>query len=67
MQWDFFQELVRYDFPFGVKVEIHQLPTLPTSSLRTSSPTSGGPLVPSGSLQVSPKIYYECHPPGNGS
>ena len=34
----------------GVKVEIHQLSTLPTSSLRTSSPTSGGPLTPSGSL-----------------
>jgi hypothetical protein len=33
----------------GMKVEIYQLPTLPTS-LRTSSPTSGGPLVPSGSL-----------------
>ena len=26
----------------GVKVEIHQLSTLPTSSLRTSSHTSGG-------------------------
>jgi len=34
----------------GVKVEIHQLPTLPTSLLRTSSPSSGGPLAPSGSL-----------------
>ena len=34
----------------GVKVEIHQLPTLPTSSLRTSSPTSGEPLAPSGSF-----------------
>ena len=30
-----------------MKVEIYQLPTLP-SSLRTSSPTSGGPLAPSG-------------------
>jgi hypothetical protein len=26
----------------GVEVEIYQLSTLPTSSLRTSSPTSGG-------------------------
>ena len=33
-----------------MKVEIHQLPTLPTSLLHTSSPTSGGPLAPSGSL-----------------
>jgi hypothetical protein len=32
-----------------MKVEIYQLPTLPTS-LRTSSPTSNGPLAPSGSL-----------------
>jgi hypothetical protein len=45
----FFQELVPHDFPFGMKVEIHQLPDLP-SSLRTSSPTSGGPSAPSGSL-----------------
>jgi hypothetical protein len=37
-------------FPFAVKVQIHQLPTLPTSSFRTSSPTSGGPLALSGSL-----------------
>jgi hypothetical protein len=34
----------------GVKVEIYQLSTLPTSSLETSSPTSGGPLAPSGSF-----------------
>jgi hypothetical protein len=34
----------------NMKVEIYQLLTLPTSSLRTSSPTSGGPLAPSGSL-----------------
>jgi hypothetical protein len=32
-----------------MNVEIYQLPTLPTS-LRTSSPTSGGPLAPSGLL-----------------
>jgi hypothetical protein len=36
----------------GMKVEIYQLPTLPTSSLRTSSLTSGGPLAPSGSLRL---------------
>jgi hypothetical protein len=29
----------------GMKVEIYQLPTLPTS-LRTSFPTSGGPFGP---------------------
>ena len=34
----------------SMKVEIDQLPTLPISLLRTSSPTSGGPLAPSGSL-----------------
>ena len=33
-----------------MKVDIYQLPTLPTSLLRTSSPTSGEPLAPSGSL-----------------
>ena len=33
----------------GPHVEIHHLPTLPTSSFRTSSPTSGAPLAPSGS------------------
>jgi hypothetical protein len=33
-----------------MKVEIYQLPTLPTSLLRTSFPTSGGPLAPSGSF-----------------
>ena len=33
----------------GMKVEIYQLLTLPIS-LRTSSPTSGGPLAPSGLL-----------------
>ena len=32
------------------KVEIYQLPTLPTSLLQTSSPTSGEPLAPSGSF-----------------
>jgi hypothetical protein len=36
----------------GVKVEIHQLPTLPTSLLRTSSLTNGGPLAPSGLFRV---------------
>jgi len=34
----------------GMKVEFHQLPTLPTSFLRTSSPTTGEPLVSSGSF-----------------
>ena len=34
----------------SMKFEIYQLPTLPTSFLQTSSPTSGGPLAPSGSL-----------------
>jgi hypothetical protein len=34
----------------GMKVEIYQLPTLPTS-LRTSSPTNGEPLAPSGSFR----------------
>jgi hypothetical protein len=38
----------------GMKVEIHQLPTLPTSSLRTSSPTSGRPLALSGSFLREP-------------
>ena len=33
-----------------MKVEIYQLPTLPTSLLWTSSPTSGAPLAPSGSF-----------------
>jgi len=43
----------------GVKVEIYQLPTLPTSSLRTSSPTSGEPLVPSSSFWTCiHKVYY---------
>ena len=37
----------------GMKVEIDLLPTLPTSFLRTSSPTSGGPLAPSGSFFMS--------------
>ena len=31
-------------------IDIYELPTLPTSFLRTSSPTSGEPLAPSGSL-----------------
>ena len=31
-------------------IDIYELPTLPTSFLRTSSPTSGGPLAPSGLL-----------------
>jgi hypothetical protein len=35
-----------------MKVEIYQLPTLPTF-LRTSSPTNGGPLTPSGSFYSS--------------
>jgi hypothetical protein len=39
----------------GMKVEIYQLPTLPMSFLRTSSPTSGVPLAPSGSLV---KLHY---------
>ena len=33
-----------------MKVEIYQLPTLPTSLLRTSSPTSDGLLAPNGSF-----------------
>jgi hypothetical protein len=33
-----------------MRVEIFQLSSLPTSFLQTSSPTSGGPLAPSGSL-----------------
>jgi hypothetical protein len=37
----------------GVKVEVYQLSTLPTSSLWTSSPTSGEPLAPSGSFMTS--------------
>jgi hypothetical protein len=43
----------------GVKVEIYQLCTLPTSSLQTSSPTSGGPLAPNGSLSH-PKDRDSC-------
>jgi hypothetical protein len=39
----------------NVKVEIHHLCTLPTSSLQTSSPTSGGPSDPSGSFEA-----YQC-------
>ena len=35
----------------GVKVEIYQLSTLPTSFLWTSSPPSSGPLAPSSSLE----------------
>ena len=42
-----YADLTRF---LGVKVEIYQLSTLPTSSLRTSSPTSNGPLAPSGSF-----------------
>ena len=33
-------------------IDIYELPTLPTSFLRTSSPTNGGPSAPSGSLLV---------------
>jgi hypothetical protein len=36
----------------GMKVEIYQLHTLPTSLLRTSSPISGGPLAPSDSFSA---------------
>ena len=39
------------------KVDIYQLPALPTS-LRTSSPTSGGPLAPSGSLNPSLRVPW---------
>ena len=36
---------------FGIlELAFHAMGLLPTSSLRTSSPTSGGPLVPSGSF-----------------
>ena len=31
-------------------IDIYELPTLPKSLLRTSSPTSGGPSAPSGSF-----------------
>jgi hypothetical protein len=44
---------IRYDGLtrlLNTKVEIYQLPTLPTAFLRTSSLTSGGPLAPSGFL-----------------
>ena len=42
-----------------MKVEIYQLPTLPTS-LRTSSPTSSGPLAPSGSFELA-KVETPIH------
>jgi hypothetical protein len=45
----------------GVKVEIYQLPTLPTSSFRTSSPTNGGPLAPSGSFYRSNRQLQVCN------
>ena len=37
-------------------IDIYEIPTLPTYSLRTSSPTSGKPLAPSGSLLESPQL-----------
>ena len=44
-----------------MKVEIYQPPTLPMSLLQTSSPTSGGPLAPSGSLTLFSKIPCVLH------
>jgi hypothetical protein len=42
----------------GMKVEIHQLPTLPTSFWQTSSSTNGGPLAPSGSFPQEVNILH---------
>ena len=40
-------------------IHIYELPTLPTYSLRTSSPTNGGPLAPSGSFLLLMMPYFD--------
>jgi hypothetical protein len=48
-----------------MKVELYQLPTLPTSFLRISSPTIGEPLAPTGLLfaQPNPQHKFQVSPP----